>query len=224
MDEEKSLMKVPQVEGTVQKADDEAFEGATQSDAYMSYIQLMTSNATKCKTGEFPVNHWALVSNGNHKSLGLEVDVAVLSWRPRAFEMTDDGIFSVYNTKDPEFARISAKADSSNDPGEMYGPEFLLWIPQISKFVTALFGTKSARKEAPNLRARMEMAATLKSHLIKGRKFSWQAPLITACTAELSPLPSDEDLLEQVTKFKNPPKEERETVKPEKGEGAEVER
>ena len=216
---EGAIIKVPDVQSAITQ-DDKAFDQVVQSGAYLAYIQLMTANASQCKSGAFPVNHWAMVSNGNYTDLGKEVDVLVLAWRPRAFEMSDDGgILSIFNPEDPEFQRIEAKADEDSGPGAMCGPEFLLWLPKQEKFVTCLMGTKSARREAPNIKARMKKPATLTSHLVSNKRYEWQAPLCKPCTAEFN-TPSQEEMVEQMTKFLNPPKEERELA-PEKPEGGE---
>lgn len=214
---EGAIIHVPDVESAITQ-DDKAFDAAVQSGSYLAYIQLMTANAGQCKSGEFPVNHWAMVASGNYTDLGKEVDVLVLAWRPRAFEMTDDGgILSIYDPDNAEFQRIQEKADADSGPGAMCGPEFLIWLPEQQKFVTCLMGTKSARREAPNLKARIKKAATLTSHLIETKRYKWQAPLIKPCTAEL-PMPSETEMVEVMTKFLNPPKEERELA-PETPEG-----
>ena len=180
------------------KVDDSAFDQATKTGDWLSRLQLMTSNSEKCKRGEFPANHYAMVDGSNVIDLGESVDVLLITWRPKAIEMGDE-IITVYDHEHDEFARISAKA-GEKDSGCMFGPEFLVWVPSQGKYATFFMGSKSSRREAPNVKALLKNAATLKSHLIETKKHSWQSPCVSPCSTAFD-LPEMDSLNEEAKKF-----------------------
>jgi len=194
---------------SVVKHDDEIFALATKTGDWLPRLQLMTSNSDKCKDGSFPVNHYALIDGSNYTDVGETVDVLVITWRPKAIEMGDE-IITVYDPKHPEFERIQLKSDEQ-DSGCMFGIEFLVWMATKKQFATFFMGSKSSRREAPNVKALLRKAATLKSHMIEGKKYKWQSPCVTPCSTPFE-TPSIEDLKAEVEKFNNPPQTEVQTA------------
>ena len=186
----------------VGKHSDEEFDSLKTS-SFLSRVQLMTANAAKCKSGEFPINHYAIVDGSTFHDIGKEVDCLVLGWRPKALEI-DDEILTVYDPKDAEFERIKDRADNEKDSGCMWGFEFLLWLGQQKRFTTFFCGSKSARREAPNMKALLNGAATLRSKLIETKKFSWQGIVVVACSTPM-PMPSNARFQAELEKFNNPP-------------------
>lgn len=199
------------------KYDADAFDKATKSGTYLGRVQLMTSNSNMCKAGKFPINSYAHVHDQNYTDLGKQADVLVCGWRPKALEM-DEELISVFDPEHEEFKRIQAKSEEK-DSGCMFGPEYLIWIPSIKKFATFFMGTKSSRREAPSMQARMQKAATLDSKLIETKRFTWQAPEIKACNTAFD-IPEEGDIVEQLQAFMNPPETEVEKV----AEGADRDR
>lgn len=199
---EGEMIPVVAGENGLVKYDDEAFDIASKAGDYLPRLQLLTSNSEKCKDGSFPVNHYALVNGSNLTDLGDSVDVLVITWRPKAIEMGDE-IITVYDPTDAEFERIQVKSDEK-DSGCMFGIEFLVWCAGAKQFATFFMGGKSSRREAPNVKALLRKAATLKSHLIEGKKYKWQSPCVTVCSTLFDP-PSLEALKKEVDKFNNPP-------------------
>lgn len=197
----------------IQKYDDDQFALATKAGDYLPRLQLMTSNSEKCKTGKFPVNNYALVSGENMQDCGRDVDILVISWRPKALEMGEQ-IITVYDPKNTGFVRIQDKSNEK-DSGCMFGPEFLVWVPSQKKFGTFFMGSKSSRREAPNVKALMRKPATLKSHLIETAKYSWVSPTVVPCSTPFE-MPDVQDLQDEVEKFMNPPATEIEKIEPNK--------
>ena len=185
------------------KHDDSAFDLATKSGAWLPRLQLMTKNSDACDDGTFPVNEYALVDGSNLTNVGKEVDVLVITWRPKAIEMGDE-IITVYDPKDPEFERIQIKSDTK-DSGCMFGIEFLVYVASQKCFATFFMGSKSSRREAPNVKALLRKAATLKSHRIEGKKFKWQSPCVSPCSTPFA-TPDVASLKEEIDKFNNPAK------------------
>lgn len=193
----------------VQKFDDKAFLEATKSGDYLPRLQLMTANSDICKKGQFPINSYALVSGQTHTDLTATVDILVIAWRPKAIEI-GEVIITAYDVNHAEFTRIAEKSNEK-DSGCMFGPEFLVWVPSVKQFATFFMGSKSTRRESPNLKALLHKGATLKSHLIETPKYSWMSPVIVPCTTPFE-IPSVPDAMEQVNKFNNPPVTEVEKV------------
>lgn len=203
--------------GNYQKHDEKDLQAITASKGYLAYIQLMTKASKVVDAGDFPVNNFALVQNQSHLDLGEEVDVVPICWRARAVEIGEDEVVSVFDKSDPEFQRIQEIAERPGLNGCMCGPEYLLWIPKIKQFATFLMGSKSAKREAPNMSERLGKGATLKRKRIETKKYTWWAPVVAPCTADLE-LPDQAELDERADKFNNPPKDDREVVKDEESE------
>jgi len=188
------------------------YESLKTSD-FLPRLQLMTSNSEKCKKGEFPVNNYALVEGSAFKDVGKTVDAIVFAWRPKALEI-DDEIITIYKIEDSEFERIKDRADNEKDSGCMWGFEFLLWLGELQKFCTFFCGSKSARKEAPNVKSHMNGAITLRSKLIETKKYSWQGIDVVSCSTPM-PMPTKVALEAELDKFNNPPKPDSEKVQDE---------
>lgn len=193
----------------VSKYSDDDWDATASSAAFLPRVQLLTSNSTKCKSGEFPTNHYALVQDQRHDDLGGNVDVLVVTWRPKALE-TGEAVISVFDPNDAEFQRIQEKS-AERDSGCMFGPEFLIWVPSVKSFATFFMGTKSARREAGAVKARLKKAATLGSQKIENKKYTWFAPQVSACSTPFD-MPTQEALLTAVEQFQNPPKSDIEGV------------
>lgn len=214
---ENELVKMDDITSLVpaNKYDDDAFDAASTNTAFLPRIQLMTSSNKLCKSGKFAINHYALVRDQKHDDLGENLDVLVLDWHPKALE-TGDAVISTYEPESDEFQRIQAKSAQKNS-GCMFGPEFLVWTPSIKVFATLFMGTKSARREAGNVKQRMGKGATLGNQFCKNKDFEWYAPECTACSTPFE-MPNKADTLEAVEKFRNPPKSDVEGVKEEEEE------
>lgn len=182
------------------KYDDSVFDEIAKSGDFLPRLQLMTANSGPVKDGEFSVNHYAMVDNGNLIDLGKEVDVAVIAWRPKALD-TSENIGS-FEPESELYQQIKEKSKISNS-GCMYGPEFLCYIGSRKAFVTFFMGSKSARKTANKVKSFVKKFATLKSVKIDNKKYTWFAPSVTKCSSEF-PLPPLDELTDKVDKFNNP--------------------
>lgn len=207
---ENELVKVEDLgELPVSKYSEEDWDATASSSTFLPRLQLMTSNAGMCKSGDFPANHYALVRDSKFDDLGKNVDILLLSWRPKALE-TGDAVISVYDPESAEFQRIQDKS-AEKDSGCMFGPEFLVWVPKAKAFATFFMGTKSARRESGAVKARLKKAATLGSHEIKTKKFTWYAPQCSACSTPFD-MPQKEAMLAALEQFNNPPESDIEGV------------
>jgi hypothetical protein len=189
----------------VVKYDDKTFDGLAQGTDFPPRLQFFSGKTDQAVTGKIPVNHFGLVINkDNLIDLGTEVDVGILSWRPKAIRIAQDG--NVYNYHDPNSQEFKAVITESKiqDSGCFYGPEFLVYVPGSDKIATLLFGSMSARNEAPAVKNQMGKMCTLKSKLIETKKFKWMVPIGLPCSTPPSTEPDPEKLLSELNKFNNP--------------------
>jgi len=217
MPEENALIPA-EIAGGLAKYDDSVFKETTKSGDYLPRLQLMTSASEKCKSGEFPINHYALIRDQNFDDLGEAIDLLVVTWRPKALEIGEE-VVSVFDPEHAEFKRIQDKS-SEADSGCMYGPEYLMYIPAKKMFATFFCGSKSARREAPNIQNKLGQAATLKAKKIETKKYTWFAPSCTICSTPFE-APDTEELKKAVEKFNNPPATSVEVVEEDKEGGEE---
>lgn len=187
-----------------QYADDKAFDAVSAAGAWLPRIQIMTGNSRIVQEGKIGVGRLALIkSNNSHVDLSAECSMFVLSWRPKALKIVGDDVTSVYDPNNAEFADIVSQSEVQ-DSGCMYGPEFLVWLPNPGCFATFHFASKTARREAPNLRQYMKKWATVRTQVIKKGQYTWHGPVVTVCNQTYD-LPSGDQIHAEVTKFVNPP-------------------
>lgn len=203
------LVRIEDLQGTaVQKFSDQDFE-AMKTSSFLPRLQLMTANSEKCKSGDFPTNNYALVRDQEYGDLGKSVDVLVIAWRPKAMSI-GDAIVSSHDPNSDQFKDIQERAEQPNS-GCMWGYEFLMWVPSRKAFVAFYCGSKSARREAPHIKARMGKAATLSSKKVEKGKFTWFTAKVSDCSTPFE-MPAKEKFLAEVEKFNNPPKQTIETA------------
>jgi len=205
-EEQKPQNQLAELEKNVQldKFSDDAFNMVATPSKFLPRLQLCTSRTEAVGDGLITANHYGIVKGKkNIVDAGEEVDCLVVSWRPKALELGAETV-SCYNPQHPEFQRIQERADNESESGCMYGPEFLLWLPDQTEFVTFFMGSISARNEAKSLKALMRNSATLKSQKIETKKYKWFAPLCVPHNLPISPMP-DMGLFEKVCEgFLNP--------------------
>lgn len=185
------------------KYDDSAFD-TLKDGAFLPRLQLMTSASKQCKSGDFPINCYAYIQDQDFKDLGKNVDVLICAWRPKAMSLGGT-IITSYEQESDTFKQIQAKSNQKNS-GCMWGYDFLVWVPATESFASYFCGSKTARREAPNVKARMHNRATLGSHEIKGDEFTWYGPTTSDCSTPFN-MPGKEAFKAAVEKFENPSEE-----------------
>ena len=177
---------------------------ASDSD-FLGRLQLMISNSELCKEGKFPINHFAYFPSGGGDpvDLGESVDVGILAWRPQALDMSGESVISCFDEEADLFKQIQARSGEANS-GCMFGPQYLVWIPQVEKFAGLYFGSKSARREANGAHAQLKKFATLIPKKCETPKFTWYTTKVVDCETPHSP-PDAEALEKEVNRFLNPP-------------------
>lgn len=196
---------------------DDIFSGVSSTASWLPRLQLFTASNKEAKQSKIPINHYGLSTGKDLIDLGESVECLPVAWRPKAmlFGQTDKKVISKYNPADPEFKRIQTLAETPN-LGAMFGPEFLVWVPAAGKWATLFMASKSARREAPNIKDALDhrRAVTMDSHFIDTGKYQWQAPLVKGCSTPFE-IPSADEIVEQVERFNKPPESQIEEVEEE---------
>jgi hypothetical protein len=183
---------------------DENYSAVVSGSAFLPRLQLFIANSEMVKNDKIPMNHYGLVSGkDNVDDMGKEVDVLILSWRPRALDASDkSNIRASSDVPSDLFKEIMEKSKETNS-GCMYGPEYLIWVPLREKFATVLFGSVSARNEARNVHPLIGKPCTFKSRLIKTPKYSWQSMIVIPCSTPFM-IPEKDVIQEIVEEFLAP--------------------
>lgn len=191
--------------------DESMFGGIAGSRAgFLPRLQLFTSNSEQCKRGQIPVANYGLIKGKEELvTLGKSVVGVPVAWRAKAMFVKSDPPLAYHNAKSPEFQAIKQKADADSNSGNLYGPEFLIWLGPDHGFVTFFMGSKTARNEAPAVRALLPGAdgrlrsANFNSQFIETKEYSWHGPKVVA-SAQSIELPAPEILEQTVADFLNP--------------------
>jgi len=178
------------------------FDAVASGAGFLPRIQLMTSNSEQCKSGAFPVNHFAHIVEKDLIDLGAEVDILPIAFRPKAIEFGDE-VVSCYDVKSEMFAQIKEKAGTP-DSGCMFGPEFLVFLPSRQEFAHLFMGNTSARREAKVIFAGLGKPMTLKAKKVEGKKYTWFTIKAITCTTPFD-LPDSGEVAKQTQTFENPP-------------------
>lgn len=163
-----------------------------------------------CQPAAKEVTHRKVSRGGNYalirskdeiEDLGEEVEMVVCAGRPKALQ-TGDVIISIFEPDSDEFKRIQSES-KNKDSGCMYGPEYLVWLPNQDTFATLFMCNPTARREAGSVHARLRKAALLTSNLIETEKYSWYGPVCKDLTTPITNLPASEIFQEEIGKFEN---------------------
>jgi len=194
-----NALAVPGV-GDIQKHDEAEFMAlAAAGQAYLPRIQVGGSTSNVVKENKLPMGHWGLLSGDTVTDLGESVDCLVLSWQPKAMDVSGDPIITSTNQHSETYKAIQAKS-TVPDSGCMWGPEYLVYLPEEEVFASLFLASKTARREASNIQALLGRGATLKIQYIKKLKYSWHGPIIIPCSAVFDP-PDKESIIEAHKKF-----------------------
>jgi len=173
---------------------------------YLERIQLFTAGTDAVKKNNVPMNHYGIViGKESIRDLGTEVPVLIVAFRAKALDSSGDELSACYDENAAEFERIKEESDIK-DSGCMWGPEYLVYLPEQNQFVTFFMGSKSARRDSKAVNACLRKGGLLTSYLASNKKHSWQTPTCKPNPAGITRMPDGEVLRKEVNKFLNPPK------------------
>lgn len=194
---------VPQdlVEGPLSKD----FADVTAGAEYLPRLQLYGSKSDAVAEGKIGQGRYGLVKDTEITDLGDEINVIVVSWRPKAVDVGGDAPLIIHNAGDALFNEIKKKS-FVRDSGCMYGPEFLVWIPSAGTFATYHMNSKTARREAKKMEPLLGCSATFKCKLIDppNSRHKWHGPVILPCSTPVE-APPEAETRRQWSLFQNPP-------------------
>lgn len=198
---ENELIPAESVGDLAPQMDDKQLAAVSASGDFLPRLQLFGGNSDAVKKQQIPIAHYGLVRGKDTiEDLGAEVDVLVVCGRPKALRIADDGtIVTKFDPNDDQFKKIMEDSNIQ-DSGCMYGPEFMLYVPDAQSFATFFMSSKTARRVAAAVHQRVRKAATLKAELIETKKYSWHGPVCVPCSTPLTP-PSAEDIQAAIKKF-----------------------
>ncbi|HDZ14088.1 hypothetical protein LCGC14_0646460 [marine sediment metagenome] len=180
------------------------FDDIVASGDYLGRLQLFGSKSDAVAEGSISAAHYGLVKDDEITDLGEEIDVILVGWRPKALDTSGDSLIIDHDANSSVFAEIKERS-GIRDSGCMYGPEFLVWLPEQAVFATYYMSSKTARREAKKVLPLVGKAATFKCHLIETAKYKWHGPLVFPCSAPMVAL-SEDKVRAEWAKFINPPK------------------
>jgi hypothetical protein len=200
----------------VKYADEEMLDKVITSTPFLPRVQLFSSGNDLVKEGKFPIGSYGLVRTKDQvENLSNQFDCLPILWRFKALRMPiGENPISYFNPKSPEFKKVQVDSGIQNSRCT-FGIEFLIWIPTTKCFATMFFGSKTARRESPNMKNlwKANKAATCKIQLIKNTSYSWHGPVIVPCSTPFE-LPDSVELQEQMNIFANPKESEIEEAIP----------
>lgn len=171
------------------------------SSSYLGYLAIVAGSSNLVMKG-MPVGNWALVRGEAPVDLGKSIDAAVLAMRFFA-RNNDTGVMSFDRTSNTyKDIALEAQAKGSNS---MCGPQFLLFIPSLGEFVTLGLMSWSAKKISDSLGdilATTQFARFGVAPQQNKDKQTYFVPTVTKQDGKDVRLPSKEECLEQINKFK----------------------
>lgn len=154
----------------------------------MQLCQGLSKLVTKRKAS---LGSWVLVKGGDNllKDYGDQFSCLILNWRPKAvkFDPGSGKGKAFFNPKGKDFQQVEVEADKKPRPkGFLYGPEYLLYLPDVDLIATIHFNNPTFRNRAAEMKALLGCAATILSEQIESGGNIWYGPNITGCSTPLA--------------------------------------
>ena len=163
-------------------------------------IQLFGSSSNAVKEGKIAMGHFAIVDSSNMIDLGESFDCLILGYRMKAICFGDD-VEVNFDPTSPRFIEM-VKESAVKDSDCVFGPEYLLYIPERG-YVPYHLNNVSSQYESKAFRALVGKNATVRASLIKGKKGTYHAPKVAACNVPF-PLPNIDEVKRILADFNNP--------------------
>lgn len=218
---------IPQVEGTVHR-DEATLAKLAKANSWLARFQLLQFSADLVKQRKgIGGTYVAVYDKDTIEQLTdgakvLTFEAILYDWRAKALRLVNKvPEQQSYDFDSPEFKAIKEESERlpKNSPiAALWGPEFLYWIPKAKNgagaFLTFFCSSKTARREADNIRTYLGKTCLMEAKFIETTQYSWHGPKILPCTSIVR-MPTPEDLTEALHKFRNPPKDVKELAEAE---------
>ncbi len=188
--------------GAADYATQEMFDQLVRS-SFMPRISLCGGMSGLVIEGKMHVGKYAFIrGQDDFVDFGDTFNCVPFAYRLAAAKFIPGELEMYYDPLSDDFKRIVIESEEPNSK-RAYGPQFLIWVPQMKEFATFLFGSKSARPEGRKLNALINKGATFKAKLVSNTENKWHVPVVLPCSIGLE-LPSAEQLLSVGEDFKHP--------------------
>lgn len=200
-------------------ADDKTFD-AMSAGSFLPRVQLLQSGSKLVTKNKMAAGDLVLVKGKDTlvKNYADNMPCWVLKWRPKALCFAADGKGTAFfNPKTPGFQKVEAEACKKPRPkGYLFGPEFLIYLPDVNEIATFHFSTPTMRNRTAEMRAQIGIPTTVLSEFIDSRGNQWYGPVIQNATSPIGlpeqGTPEWNELIERIKspidKFVNPPDED----------------
>ena len=152
--------------------------------------------------------HFALRRRKNDiEDMGAELDVYILDWRPKAMfsDRENNTIENQHDHENERFKEIQEAANVKVD-GYFWGYEFLLLDCDSGEFMTLFCNNPTLRRASQEVLLPMiRNTVTIKAEPLDDGKYKWWGISCKESSAALKNELGQEELLEVVKNFKNPP-------------------
>ena len=206
---------VPAQKQSTDIAEQEALFGNGQS--YLPRISLMYGLSKLVSDGKMPPDKYAFEQGDTLKNLGSSFAALVIACRYAARWSNEDDEFCQIITQQPAkrqtFLDVIAKADAEKAAREdstcSYGPDYLLWLPEIGKFATFGLFSPSARNQKEGFRAGLPDGQTTVSMTVgtkpittKGKKpRTYLVPICFESNVPVTNFPTEEAYTAAIAQF-----------------------
>lgn len=192
---------------------DKTLAQVTKAGDWTPYIQVMGSNSPEVQNGDMKMGVFALCKSKIKTDIGNSLVALILGWRPKAMQFKPSPL-SYYNPESAAFKKIELESAVPNS-GKAFGPEILLWLPDIKEIVTLFLGSTTGRVEGPNFIAaykKGQFQCRIACELIdyKTQKKKYHGARYYAYDVPITVMPDMEKLQHERFKFNNPPETESE--------------
>lgn len=203
MEEDKLALIKQYAQTAIEVPSDDVFADLAKGSDYLCRLQLQGKASALFGAGKIERFHYAyIITKEKFLDLGKSVNILPICWRPLALDMNTPIPIQFFDVKSAGFKETAARADAGGDSKCTYGPDFLVWIPEIEKFASLHLGSKTARIDAPDLMKIMKAngASTLTSRTIIKPTFTWDAITFNQCSSPIE-YPDPEKAKDQIEKF-----------------------
>lgn len=182
--------------------DNKEFAAASKSRDYLCRLQLCGSKSTLFSTNKVQRgDNVFIVNKDKFTNLGQTVDLLIMAWRPKALDMNEDPPLSFYDMDSAGFKDVQLRSKDQNSRCS-WGPEYLVWIPQIKEFSTMHLGSATMRGDAPDLHKLMGLGCTLGWRVAGPNKKgqTWDSWVFSPCSSPFEN-PTIEEYKKMIEKF-----------------------
>lgn len=185
--------------GTLPETNTSQVLSVAKNKEFLSRLKLCGSQAGEFQRGLVGLGHFALIKTREDiKDVGDSFDILIVAGRSKAVQLSDPPIQS-FNPDCALFKDLQEEA-SKKDTEALFGPEFLLYLPDFQSYATYFLCNATGRVFAPDMLVRVGDAAILSSYLIETKKYKWHGPALEDCGEPLE-IPPLAEIAEVGAKF-----------------------